>query len=434
MMQKLINILFWSVISAAFIGPGTVTTAASAGAQYKYALLWALTFSTIACLVLREASARITIVSGKNLGEAIREQFSKGYSGIAVMIVVVGAIILGCAAYQTGNILGGVAGAELATGISKEALTIFCGLLAGLLLWFGTTAFVAKVLGAVVALMGIAFMATAIVLGPSVVGVFKGSLLPSFPENSGLLIMGLIGTTVVPYNLFLGSGIASQTTSLKDMRFGLAVAIILGGIISMAVLVVGTAITDEFSFQALSDALKQNLGDWATVFFAFGLFAAGFSSAITAPLAAAITAKSLFAKNNPEKWQNSTARYRSVWLIVLAAGVIFGLTGIRPIPAIILVQAFNGILLPLIAVFLFIVVNNPKLMGKTGINRAFANALMAIVVFVSVLLGTANVLKALAAAFGFALPGEMVILVIAGLIAAGIFVPVNRTIMRRKFE
>jgi Mn2+/Fe2+ NRAMP family transporter len=433
-MQKLLNILFWSVISAAFIGPGTVTTAASAGAQYQYALLWALTFSTIACLVLQEASARITIVSGKNLGEAIREQFSGGIAGIAVIIIVVGAIIIGCAAYQTGNILGGVVGAELATGISKSTLTIISGLIAGLLLWLGSTEFVAKALGAVVALMGMAFLATAFVLGPSLTGILQGSLLPSYPANSGLLIMGLIGTTVVPYNLFLGSGIASKKQSLADMRFGLAVAIILGGAISMAVLVVGTAIADTFSFQALSDALRQNLGDWAGLFFAFGLFAAGFSSAITAPLAAAITAKSLFAKNNPDLWQADTMRYRAVWLIVLATGVFFGLTDVQPIPAIILAQAFNGILLPLIAVFLFIVVNNRALMGERGKNRALSNAVMAIVVFISVLLGVANILKALAATFGFVLPGEMTILGIAAVFAMAIFVMIGKRVWNANFE
>ncbi|RMD96348.1 MAG: divalent metal cation transporter, partial [Calditrichaeota bacterium] len=117
-MNRLLNILFWSIISAAFIGPGTVTTAAKAGASYRFALLWALLFSTLACLILQEASARITIVSGRNLGQALRDQFHGGVAGFAVLILVLGAIILGCAAYEAGNILGGVAGAVLGTHLS----------------------------------------------------------------------------------------------------------------------------------------------------------------------------------------------------------------------------------------------------------------------------------------------------------------------------
>ena len=68
-MKRLLNILFWSVIAAAFIGPGTVATAARAGSDFGFALAWALLFSVLACLVLQEASGRITALTGKELGE-----------------------------------------------------------------------------------------------------------------------------------------------------------------------------------------------------------------------------------------------------------------------------------------------------------------------------------------------------------------------------
>jgi NRAMP (natural resistance-associated macrophage protein)-like metal ion transporter len=105
MKKKLLNILFWSVISAAFIGPGTITTAAKAGASLGYSLLWALAFSTFACLVLQEAAARLTIVSGKSLGRAIAETYGQKKGGWLVFVLVLGAIILGSAAYETGNLL-----------------------------------------------------------------------------------------------------------------------------------------------------------------------------------------------------------------------------------------------------------------------------------------------------------------------------------------
>src|SRR5687768_7023675 len=94
-MKRILQILFWSVIPAAFIGPGTVTTCASAGAGFGYALLWALTFSTIATVVLQEASARVTIVSGRNLAEAIRDRFRGGATGFLVLLLVLGAVVLG---------------------------------------------------------------------------------------------------------------------------------------------------------------------------------------------------------------------------------------------------------------------------------------------------------------------------------------------------
>ncbi|MCB0548279.1 MAG: divalent metal cation transporter, partial [Phaeodactylibacter sp.] len=66
--QGLSSVLFWSIISAAFIGPGTVTTAAKAGASFQLQLIWALAFSIFATIILQEAAARITLASGKNLG------------------------------------------------------------------------------------------------------------------------------------------------------------------------------------------------------------------------------------------------------------------------------------------------------------------------------------------------------------------------------
>ena len=112
MKKRILNILFWSVISAAFIGPGTITTASRAGAEFGFSLLWALVFSTIACLVLQEAVARITIYSGRSLGEAIYIRYKKSSSQTVILVLIIGAIILGSAAYETGNILGAVAGLQ----------------------------------------------------------------------------------------------------------------------------------------------------------------------------------------------------------------------------------------------------------------------------------------------------------------------------------
>ncbi|HHM23872.1 MAG TPA: divalent metal cation transporter [Bacteroidetes bacterium] len=420
-MKKLLSVLFWSVISAAFIGPGTVTTAASSGAHFGFTLLWALLFSTIACLVLQEASARLTVVSGKNLGQTILWRFPSGFARLASAGLVLGAIWLGCAAYEAGNILGGVAGAQLGTGIPTPWLTLLIALIAGLLLFFGSTRTVASLLGTVVAMMGVAFLVTAVLLRPPVGRLISGLLIPRIPAGSALLVIGLIGTTVVPYNLFLGSGIA-RGQELKELRFGLTVAILLGGIISMGVLVVGTALTDTFSFSALADALAARLGAWARPFFAFGLFAAGFSSAITAPLAAAITFRSVLGESDGGAWSETGWRYRTVWMSVLGVGLFFGLSGVKPIPAIILAQALNGVLLPFVAFFLLIVTNSRELLGPKK-NPALLNVLMALIVLVVAFLGMTNLIRAGYRLAGTAAAQESVLLmaaILTLLLAAGL--------------
>jgi Mn2+/Fe2+ NRAMP family transporter len=430
--KKLAAVLFWSVIAAAFIGPGTVTTAARSGAEFGYSLLWALVFSTVACLVLQEASARLTVVSGRNLGEALRDRYPSGVSGALVLLLVLGAVVLGCAAYEAGNILGGVAGASLALPIGTRTLTLISVAAAAGLLWFNSPRRVALLLSVLVALMGVAFVWTALGLEPRWTSVLRGSLLPSLPAGSALLAIGLVGTTVVPYNLFLGSGIAAGQ-KLSEVRLGLTVAVGLGGLISMAVLVVGSAVSGEFSFEALAAVLEGRLGTWAGTFFALGLFAAGLSSAVTAPLAAAITARSLFASvDEPPRWSDRSWRYRAVWGGVLGVGLAFGVSGVQPIPVIVLAQALNGLLLPIAAVFLLLSVNDRRLMGPEAINGPFSNVMMALVTAVAVVLGAVGVVRAAARAAGSAAPEPARLLTIAGAVALVVALPVAAAVRRHR--
>jgi manganese transport protein len=418
--KRILQVLVWAVIPAAFIGPGTVTTAASAGAAHGYALLWALVFSTLATATLQEASARVTVVSGRNLAEAVRDRFRGGAAGLLAVLLVLGAVVLGNAAYEAGNILGAAAGAELGAGIPPWVATIAIGAVAAVVLWAGTPRTVAKIIGATVAVMGLAFLITAVLLQPSAGDLLRGALRPAVPAGAGLLVLGLVGTTVVPYNLFLGSGIAYGQT-VREIRFGLIVAVVLGGIISMGILVVGASVVGAFSYPALADTLSGRLGGWAGPMFAWGLFAAGFSSAITAPLAAAVTARGLFG------WEEQGWGYRAVWMGVLAVGIGFGLAEVRPIPAIILAQALNGVLLPFAAVFLMLVVNDRRLMGERGMNGRAGNALMGVVVAATLVLGVSGVVRAGAAALG-GTPTEQVILIIAAVVATILLVPVARAV------
>lgn len=427
-MKRLASVLFWSVLAAAFIGPGTVTTAASAGASHGYALLWALAFSTLATVVLQEASARVTVVGGRNLGEAIREQFRGSRAELPVLLLVLGAIVMGNAAYEAGNVLGAVAGAALGVSVPGPVLTLVIGGVAGALLWAGSPRAVARLLALTVAVMGFAFLFTAFQLRPGAGELLRGALVPSVPPGSGLLILGLVGTTVVPYNLFLGSGIAAGQ-SLRELRFGITVAVVLGGVISMGILVAGSTVEGTFGFEALASTLTERLGPWTAPLFAWGLFAAGFSSATTAPLAAAVTARSLF---GGERWGERGWRYRAVWMGVLAVGVGFGLAGVRPIPVILVAQALNGVLLPFAAVFLLLVVNDRALLGREGVNSGVANLLMGAVVLVTVVLGAAGVLRAAAAMLALPAPGEGVLLGAGLLTAAILAVPVSVRIRRRR--
>lgn len=411
--KRISSILFWSIVSAAFIGPGTVTTATQAGVYYNFQLLWALLFSTFATLLLQEASARLTIQTKLNLGEAIAKQFEGKKSKTFVLFLIIVAIILGCAAYEAGNILGAVAGLVLMFDIPYYVFVIGIGLIAFMVFAIKSVHTIAKIMGIVVFFMGIAFLYTALSLKPDWSEVIKGAFIPIIPNSSGagLIVLGLIGTTVIPYDLFLGSGALDKKQSIKEMRFGLSVAVILGGIISMSIMGVGNAITEgmsdsarenmEYSYTLLKNTLEIITGKSAIYIFGFGMFAAGFSSAITSPLASAITARSLFSTHkNENKWKPGALYFNLVIAGVLGVGLTFGIFNVQPIPAILIAQAFNGLILPLVAIFLIYVINDTNIMGRNNLNGWTSNFLMGFVLWITMILGATNITKAIAKAFG----------------------------------
>ncbi|WP_243665204.1 divalent metal cation transporter, partial [Rhodothermus marinus] len=145
--------------------------------------------------------------------------------------------------------------------------------------------------------------------------------------------------------------------------------------------------------------------------FALGLFAAGFTSALTAPIAAAITARGLLAAPNASEHDRT---YRLTWLVVWGSGVLLSLLDLRPIPAIITAQALNGVLLPIVAVFLWIATNDPRLMGRDGLTSPGLNVLAGLSVGIAVLLGLRNLLAALQAAGVGPVLSESLLLKLAG--------------------
>lgn len=392
--RNFLNILFWAVISAAFIGPGTITTAASSGALFTYDLMWVLLFSTLACILLQEAASRITIRSGKNMGEIIAEKNrgSRGMLFISVLIVL--AICGGAAAYEMGNLIGAREGVWLLFPALKKIVVPVLGISAAMILFVPSLKFIARLMGALVMILGLVFLYTAVQIAPPASEVFKGLIIPTIPAGTRApwLALALMGTTIVPYNLFLGSGISKGLKKVSEMRWGLIVAILLGGVFSLAVIIVGSAVQGEFSFPALAEALSYRSGVNGKIMLGTGLFAAGFTSAITAPLASAVTLKSLFGKRNNKKWDYNGLYFRLTWLGVLTIGMTFAMIDIRPIPAIILAQALNGILLPLVSFILVYLLHDPGLTGRT--NNTWNSALLGITLATTVIIGLHNLVMA----------------------------------------
>ena len=385
------------IVAAAFIGPGTVTACTLAGAQYGYGLLWAMLLSIIATVVLQEMSARLGIITQKGLADVVRLEIKSPFTRNLIITIILSAIVIGNAAYEGGNIAGGTLGLEAILGTAYTSYyPLGISLFAFVLLFIGNYKILERIFIALVLLMSISFLITSVLTRPDIISVLKGLFVPLPTENNLLMIIALVGTTVVPYNLFLHAALVSEKwksrADLKLARRDTVLSIVLGGIVSMSVIVAAAAIPNKEIENVidLAKGLEPLYGSTSRYFMGLGLFAAGITSAITAPLAAAYVAKSCFG------WKGGLKNYkfRLVWMIILFLGSAFMYFNIRPIKIIQFAQVANGILLPVIALFLLWAVNRKAIMGKF-INTKFQNILGLLIVFLAFVLGMRSIVKVL---------------------------------------
>lgn len=390
-----------AIITASFIGPGTVTTATRAGASFGYAILWAVVFSIIATIVLQEMSARLGIITRKGLGEAIGEQFSNPILKFGSMWMVMIAVGIGCAAYIAGDLLGTSLGISTLTGISPNVLGPIVGIIILIIGLSGSYKVIERVMITLIVIMSFTFITTMIVAKPDLGAVFKGAFIPTMPTGSIIMIIALIGTTVVPYNFFIHSTMVQERwtkpSDLKEARLDTIISICIGGFITAAILITAGAMiqgTEVSSVADLSVQLEPLLGEWAKYFISIGLFAAGFSSALASPLGAAVTISSVL------KWENGMKdkRYKAVFIIVMLIGIVSSGLGFSPLDVLLFAQALNGILLPVIAILLLIIMNNKKRLGNYT-NSLKANIIGGAVALVCTGLGLYSLIDAFKAFF-----------------------------------
>jgi manganese transport protein len=384
------------LVAAAFIGPGTVTSCSMAGANFGYALLFALVFATVTTIILQEMTGRLSLGSKFDLAQSLREFPQSQKTRIFFIVLTLFSITFGCAAYEAGNIIGGTLGLEMATSIPRRYWVALISLAAILILNRGKYKLIEKFLIFLVFLMSVSFLTTVIIVKPNIVSILKG-IIPSFPKNSLYLILALVGTTVVPYNLFLHSSAVKEkwktTAHLKDLKKDLFLSISLGGIISASIVVTSAVAFYEKGLVLekgiqLAQQLKPLFGTFTNILFGIGLFTAGMSSAITAPYAAA------FASSGVLGWKggHDSQGFRGVWLGVILIGFVVSSFNFNPLAVIISAQVANGLILPIASLFLLLILNNRKRMGDLA-NNSFQNLLGGLIILVVTILGVWNILK-----------------------------------------
>lgn len=393
MLKKLRKMGPAAIICATVIGPGTVTTCSLAGVNYQYALGWAVLFAAVSTIILQLMASRLGIITGRGLAENIRAMFGDSWLKVLFAVIVVFAIGVGNSAYQSGNMVGAVMGLMTVFGFDRLFWTTLITGIVFALLWSGKYNLLEKIMTVLVAVMVFLFVATAIVVRPDLGELFAGLLIPQIPAGSVLVAMGVIGTTIVPHCFFMHSAISATkwqgsdlNTALAENKIDVIFNITMAGIISLAIIITGAALYGKGmnvkSGLDLARQLEPLLGAWAKYFFGLGLFAAGITSAIAAPMSAAYAITGILGWSTDLK----AGKFRVIWIIVLAAGYLVSSTGTNLIQIIVLAQAFNGILLPLSAVILLIAMNNKKFLGQY-VNTKIQNIFGAGILIVTVALG-----------------------------------------------
>lgn len=383
------------LIAAAFIGPGTVTLCTLAGVKFGMSLLWTLLIAVLASITLQSMAVKIGIIGKKSITEALKDEISNPVIKYIIITLIFMTILIGNTAYEAGNISGAVMGLETLFGqikidfkdFSFNIHAIIIGLLAGALLWIGKYRIIERCLIGLVIIMSIAFLFTAIATRPTLLSVLSGLLSFKAPAGSLLTIIGLVGTTIVPYNLFLHAELVKEKWNDKgDLKFALKdliIALGLGGLISISIVITASSIkaTDINTVGDLALGLESVFGTFSRQFLAIGLFAAGITSTITAPLAAAYVVCGCFGLST-----NLQSNYfKFIWLSIILFGVFFSATGLKLITIIQFAQITNGVLLPIMVGLLLWMVNKSSLLGNFK-NNNLQNAIGLIIIVVSLFL------------------------------------------------
>jgi len=395
LLEKISKIGPGALIAAAFIGPGTVTVCSIAGNSFGYTLLWAIFLSLIIVLILQEMSIRVGIISKKGLTELIKTEFKNSVFKKVLIILIFTAIIIGNTAYEAGNIGGAILGLESLFGnfsyrfydLNINLASPIIGSLAFITLYNGNYKSLERILISIVIIMSFSFVISAIITKPELNKIIDGLFKFKTPQNSFLTIIGLLGTTVVPYNIFLHSSLVKEKwkkpDDLKIAKIDLLIAIILGGLISISIIITAASISIS-SISGAADlalGLEPVYGSSSKFLMSLGLISAGLTSAITAPLAASFVACGCFGWKPDLK----SFKFRSIWIIILFIGTIISSTGIKLIIIIQFAQVTNALLLPIIVFILYYIMNNNKIFGSYS-NSLFQNIIGFLIIILTVFL------------------------------------------------
>jgi NRAMP (natural resistance-associated macrophage protein)-like metal ion transporter len=380
-------ILVFAVLGPGFItanvdnDAGGILTYSAAGAQFGYTLLWTMIPITLALIVVQEMCARMGVVTGKGLSDLIREEF-----GLRITFVIMILLVF----VNFTNVVtefSGIAGSMQLFHVTKYVSVPICSLIVWALVVKGDYKSVEKVF-LIASVFYIAYIITGVLSGPdwhlAIVETVKLPPRSVWSDKAYVyMTVGVIGTTITPWmQFYLQSSIVDKGVSIrqyKASRLDVIVGSIFTDVVAWFIVVACAATLYTHGIRNITDpsdaagAMKPLAGQYAFILFAAGLFNASLFSASILPLSTAYTVcEGLGFESGLDKGFREAKFFYWLYSLLLFAGAAVVLIPNFPLVKFsILSQVLNGVLLPLVLVFMLKLINKHELMGKYTNTRWF---------------------------------------------------------------
>ncbi len=388
-----------AIVAACIIGPGTVTTVSVAGAQFGFQVAWILVLACLVGYFIQRPVINWTVATGTSVLEGIRDEISSLWSKLIFF-----GLWLGALAFQAGNFIGASMAMNLIfPSVPMLAWVSLLSVSAMGIAWFGVYKVLENINRIVMIMLVLTFCLTALAALPNAGATINQGFTFSIPQGDLLIVLALIATILVPNTLVALSGFMKdkyrhsaytkeqiRSISVNDLKINFTLL----AIISIAILL-SSAAAFYGSGQTINSAgdmavqLTPILGSFATIFFAIGLWTAGFSSGLFN-----LTVQPMLFGHAFNQSESPDAPVNRIILIItglLPIALVWAFGG-SPIELIISAQAINGLLLPVLTVVLYRLTNKKDRMGRFQ-NSASSNiitlfiiglvTLLAIRVFIS---------------------------------------------------
>jgi len=359
------------LVTVGFIDPGNWASNLGAGAQFGYQLLWMVTLSTVMLIMLQHNVAHLGIATGLCLSEATTRYMKPGYS-ISILVTAIIASI----STSLAEILGGAIALNMLAGIPIRAGAVLVVIFVLIMLFTNGYQMIEKWIIAFVSVIGLSFLYELSLVNIDWNTALVSWVTPSFPKNSMIIIMSVLGAVVMPHNLFLHSEIIqSRQWNLQDEKtikrrlnfefLDTIISMLVGWAINSAMILLaaatfykaGTLVTELQQAKSLLDPL---LGIHAGVVFAVALLFSGLASTITSGMAAGSIFSGIFSE--PYDIKDNHSRLGITISFIVALLIIFFIS--NPFKGLIYSQMILSIQLPITIFVQIWLTSSEKVMGK----------------------------------------------------------------------